>query len=190
MQKAAQTTPVKDMERDPLEGFMEWFFQTVPALGAVPLMKAVHMVEGVTAVTWYRDDVFQVQMFAVPPHTIIPEHVHPNVDSFEVYVGGTIRFAKNGQFVSNEADEAEGRWGTAKLRGKIIRVLPTDRHGSVVGEGGGVFLSVQRWLNGVKPHCVAADYVGKVMGPHHFAHVIEGVPIIKAHLTPDDAVGA
>jgi hypothetical protein len=29
-------------------------------------------------------------VFIVPENTIIPEHVHPNVDSIEVYMGGNI----------------------------------------------------------------------------------------------------
>jgi hypothetical protein len=60
-------------------------------------------------------------------------------------------------------------------------------HGGVVGEGGGVFLSVQHWLNGVKPHCVAADYDGVAMGEDHLAKVVYGKASAKRTLTAKDA---
>ena len=64
---------------------------------------------------------------------------------------------------------------------------PNDVHGGVFGEGGGVFLSVQHWLNGVKPHCVSADYDGITMGEHHLAGVKYGEAKAKKKLTAKDA---
>jgi hypothetical protein len=60
-------------------------------------------------------------------------------------------------------------------------------HGGVIGEGGGVFLSVQHWLNGVEPHCVAADYSGIALGEDHLAQVVYGEVTSKAELTAKDA---
>ena len=79
---------------DELERFCVDFLRKAPVLGAVPFAGAVSMIENVTAILLYRRGQFQVQMFAVPEGTIIPEHVHPNVDSIEVYVGGNIRFSQ------------------------------------------------------------------------------------------------
>ena len=161
----------------------------MPVIGAVPFAGAVSKVEDVTSILLYRKDQFQVQMFAVPEGTIIPEHTHPNVDSFEVYVGGNIMFSHSGKYIFPEGSivAMNGPLKCANKRGARIRVRPNDVHGGVFGEGGGVFLSVQHWLNGVKPHCVSADYDGITMGEHHLAGVKYGDAKAKKKLTAKDA---
>lgn len=162
---------------DELERFLNWYLSEMDVLSAVPFSGAVSKIENVTGVLMYRQGQFQVQMFCAPEGTIIPEHTHPNVDSYEVYVGGNIKFTHRGKWVVADNElKPKGDLNTAHLRGFVIRVKPDDPHGGVFGEGGGVFLSVQHWLNGVKPHCVAADYVGGVMGPDHLSKVKTGAP--------------
>jgi quercetin dioxygenase-like cupin family protein len=168
---------------DTLALFLDWFLHQ-NVIGRVPFGSAVHSVEGVTSILMYREAPFQVQMFAVPPNHIIPQHTHPNVDSFEVYVGGEIRFSHKGKWVSEQPKAVDG---LPDLRGSIIRVLPNDPHGGVFGPSGGVFFSVQHWLNGVPPSCVANDYSGVVMGADHMAKVERGAPILKHKLTWRDA---
>jgi hypothetical protein len=58
----------------------------------------------------------------------------------------------------------------------MLRIRPTDRHGAVTGAQGARFLSIQRWMNGVSPDSVAADYEGPVMGMAHFRRVKTGHP--------------
>jgi hypothetical protein len=131
---------------------------------------------------------FQVQMFAVPGNTVIPEHTHPNVDSIEVYVGGNVHFSHSGSYsYPRETLHEQGPRGLSSKRGTLIRVRPNDLHGGVFGEGGGVFMSVQHWLNGVKPHCVASDYTGVTMGERHLSQVVNGKARSKAKLTAKDA---
>jgi len=135
---------------DELETFCVNFLKKAPVIGAVPFAGAVSMIENVTSILLYRKGQFQVQMFAVPEGTVIPEHTHPNVDSIEVYVGGNIRFSHSGKYVYREDELFEnGPMGLASRRGLTIRVHPNDLHGGTFGKGGGVFLSVQHWLNGV-----------------------------------------
>jgi hypothetical protein len=174
---------------DELQKFCNWFLKNMPVLGAVPFQGAVSKVQDVTAILLYRKGQFQVQMFAVPEGTIIPEHTHPNVDSIEVYVGGNIRFSHSGKYVYGEEQlcAMNGPLACATKRGTTIRVHPNDLHGGVFGEGGGVFLSIQHWLNGVKPHCVSADYTGVTMGEDHLAKVVNGDAKAKRKLTAKDA---
>jgi len=174
---------------DQLEKFCAWFLKTMPVLGAVPFSGAVSKIQDVTAILLYRKGQFQVQMFAVPEGTIIPEHTHPNVDSIEVYVGGNINFSHSGKYTCpKEAVFAnDGPLKLSNRRGERIRVRPNDLHGGIFGEGGGVFLSVQHWLNGVEPHCVAADYNGVTMGEDHLAKVVHGDASAKPQLTEQDA---
>lgn len=183
-QTEAQARPTAD----PLERFLKSFLAKGSPIGYVPLLGAVRYIDGVTAVLWYRKAPFQIQLFVVPPNHIIPEHTHPNVDSYEVYIGGQIRFSHSGKFIIDEADlTMPGEHGLATVRGRIIRVRPNDLHGGVFGASGGVFFSVQRWLNGVEPHCVSADYNGVVMGPEHMAGVVYGEAQLKDALTATDA---
>ena len=184
-----QTAPANPA--DPLEQFLRQFLTKGSPIGYVPLNGAVRYIDGVTAVLWYRKAPFQIQMFVVPPNHIIPEHTHPNVDSYEVYVGGQIKFSHSGKFIISEADfMTPNEHGCSKVRGGIIRVRPNDLHGGVFGASGGVFFSVQRWLNGVQPHCVSADYNGVVMGPEHMAGVVFGEAELKSELTAIDAASS
>jgi hypothetical protein len=174
---------------DELERFCVKFLKKMPVIGAVPFDGAVSKIQDVTSILLYRQGQFQVQMFAVPENTIIPEHTHPNVDSIEVYVGGNIHFSHSGKYAYDAASliAAAGPLKLASKRGTMIRVRPNDIHGGVFGKGGGVFLSVQHWLNGVEPHCVAADYDGITMGDHHLANVKYGKAKAKKKLTAKDA---
>ena len=174
---------------DVLDNFCATFLRQMPVLGAVPFAGAVSKIENVTAILLYRRGQFQVQMFAVPEDTIIPEHSHPNVDSFEVYVGGNIQLSIDGKHCYSPAIlfENKGPLKLASRRGDRVRVRPNQVHGAVIGEGGAVFLSVQHWLNGVAPHCVAADYDGVAMGEDHLAKVVHGKATTKAALTAKDA---
>lgn len=166
---------------------MSWFLKS-PPIGFVPLLGAVTRIEDVTSVLWFRKKPFQVQLFIVPPNYVIPEHKHPNVDSYEIYVGGQIKFSHSGRWIVMDDEIAvPTELGLAPLRGKLIRVRPQDLHGGIFGKAGGVFMSVQHWLNGVEPHCVAADYDGVVMGPKHLAQVVNGNAVLKDKLEPVDA---
>ena len=174
---------------DVLEDFCSSFLKKAPVLGAVPFAGAVSKIEDVTAILLYRQGQFQVQMFAVPEGTIIPEHAHPNVDSFEVYVGGNIQLSLDGRHVYSPAIlfENKGPLKLASRRGERVRVRPNQIHGATIGAGGAVFLSIQHWLNGIKPHCVAADYDGVAMGEHHLAQVKFGKATTKKKLSAKDA---
>lgn len=171
---------------DPLDRFAMDFLDARSPIGFVPFMNAVHKVEDVWSVTWLRHGQFQVQLFIIPPNYVIPEHTHPNVDSYECNIGGQSRFSHGGKFITpEEAFTQPGERGLSKIRGALIRVRPNDVHGGVFGESGAVFFSIQHWLNGVAPHCVAADYSGKVMGPHHLASIKAGEPVAADQLGLD-----
>jgi hypothetical protein len=168
-----------------LEAFAERFL-TSPILARVPYDAPIRFIDGVVALTLFREPPFQVQMFIGPPNHIVPAHTHPNVDSIEVYVGGDVWFTRRGRYVLTPRHTKRLRDGTSRRTGASFRVLPTDVHGGHVGPRGGVFLSIQQWLNGVPPTCVSSDYVGVVMGPQHLAGVTTGAPVLKSTLTVSD----
>lgn len=175
---------------DPVEHYCKWFLTHTSPMGWIPFDNPVWQVEDVTSVLMHREGQFQVQMFIMPPHTIIPEHTHPNVDSIEVYVGGQLHFSHKGELIISEdecIEDPECEFHLPKKRGTLIRVCPNDVHGGYSGENGGVFFSIQHWLNNVKPHCVAADYIGKTMGPRHLESVKFGDAFFDGCLSKQDA---
>jgi hypothetical protein len=107
--------------------------------------------------TLYRDGAFQVQLFSVKPNTDIADHMHPNVDSFEVYLGGEIEFRHRGEYTATAAQISESD-EACRLLWNPLRVKPEDSHGGRFGAMGGLFLSVQHWINGVPPSSVHLDW--------------------------------
>ena len=85
------------------------------------------------------------------------------------------------------AKTANGMSGSA---GQVIRVRPNDLHGGVFGPAGGVFQSVQMWLNGIEPRCVGSDYIGLTMGPKHNSQVVTGNPLMPGEVIKASECGA
>ena len=104
----------------------------------------------------FRNNQYQVQIFSTPSNFIIPEHKHPNVDSFEVYLSGDIDFSLEGSWLSNW--DIKDHTFIDNLF--IVQVEHNAIHGAIFGEGGGRFMSVQHWINEVNPSCVGLDYDG------------------------------
>jgi len=176
------------MKIDDLSVFLKYVLKEMPCTWAVPKANSVWKIGEVTSTLLYRKAPYQVQMFSVPEGVIIPEHTHPNVDSYEVYLGGHIKFSFEGKYLHSDEELEVDESGVCKARGHVIRVKPNNKHGAVIGPGGGVFLSVQKWLNGVEPHCVAKDYSGICFSQDHYDLVVSGQPELKNQLTEQDVV--
>lgn len=142
------------MNYDETQAFLNWWLQNRPM---APPIEGFHTCNGqIQGSVIYRSGQYQVQMFVVQPNSVIAPHIHPNVDSYEVYVSGDVEFMLNGE-VYSQANNASG----------ILRVAPDSWHGGTFGPKGGVFLSAQRWLNGVPPTSVGEDWkdeLGRTQG--------------------------
>jgi hypothetical protein len=129
---------------DDLEEFKNWWLSNRPINtfeGSKPCYHAT-----IAGTVLYRQYPYQVQLFITPPNTVIDEHIHPNVDSYEVYLSGDIAFSCNGHVFSSP-----------KI-GESIRVRTSYWHGGKTGNMGATFLSIQKWLNDVQPSSVANDW--------------------------------
>jgi hypothetical protein len=153
--------------RDELDDFLTWFLAQGPILGKIPVMSSVtslgHDNNGgnVMSGVWYKNKQFQVELFMIAGPWIIPEHTHPNVNSYEVLLGGQIRFSCNGNWLIPETYQIDvSENGTSPYRGETVRVNHNTPHGGIVGPGGAMFFSVQHWLNDVEPHNIALDWNG------------------------------
>lgn len=129
---------------DDLAGFLEWWMNTRPI--NTPAENSVTQAGAIYGVVLYRQPPYQVQLFIMPPYSSIEDHIHPNVDSYEVYLGGDIDFRFDGEI------------HTPQALGTYIRVQPNCWHGGLFGPRGGSFLSVQKWLNGKEPTTVGDDW--------------------------------
>lgn len=131
-------------EFDDLAGFKQWWEENRPI--NTPAENSVIKDGVIYGVVLYRQEPYQVQLFIMPPNSSIEDHMHPNVDSYEVFVGGDIEF------------RCDGEKFTQSVLGSSIRVKPDSWHGGIFGERGGCFLSIQKWLNGVQPTSVGHDW--------------------------------
>jgi hypothetical protein len=134
------------MEFDQLDAFFRWWqahnVYKPPREG--PVMQ--HN-DCSTSTVVYRSGQFQVQQVVLKPNSEIPDHIHPNVDSIELYGAGDIVFRRN--------DEKPFVGVNSGI--DCLRILPTDWHGGTFGPRGGVFFSVQHWLKG-SPDFIIDDW--------------------------------
>lgn len=160
-------------QSDELTEFKDWYFSE-PRYLFVPSVESIHFVDTSLVLCVYRHGQYQVELAVCKPSCEIPDHVHPNVDSFEVYLGGEIMFRHRGQLVVSENQAYQVRDnGLSLMWGHQIRVKPDDWHGATIGRSGGVFLSIQRWLNGLTPTTVIHDWSGKPLGSQHDSMLTE-----------------
>ena len=150
-----------DPKADALSKFADWYLRG-NCNGILNRIKppAVQpmLIDGIAGITLYQKDQFQVEMFVCQPNVIIPEHIHPNVDSFEVCLYG-MSFEHELTHICNPNDSLK-MYDT-------LRVRPEHRHSASSGPIGGVFISIQHWLNGVAPYRIAKDYEGGIIGTKH-----------------------
>ena len=168
-----EVSTIRDIKpHDELSTFLVWFFEVRPFF-YVPSKGGLNFVDGAHTITLYRVEDKQVQMILMDPDIEIPEHVHPNVDSYEVALNG-MTFTHSGQELVNYATDQEvTEAGLYMNHGLCVRVKPNDLHGGNSSPDGAVFISVQHWLNGVTPTSVEKDWEGDTLGAAHASTIIK-----------------
>jgi len=119
--------------------------------------------KAITGIVLYRQGDLQVQLWVCAPNVNIVEHRHPNVDSYEVYVGADLFFSRNGIPLKDESKIFPLEDGTSNTWMESARILPTTPHGGRTGKRGGTFLSIQHWKNGIPVSSVEKDWEGELM---------------------------
>jgi hypothetical protein len=171
---------------DALDRFYKWVREQHSRIGSVPAVGAIERIGEMTAITWFRQPPFQVELFIFEKSFIIPEHKHPNVNSFEVYIGGQVAFSHSGKWKTFGQMPEEIKNSKYTCNGKCIRVNSDDLHGGVIGPEGGMFMSVQHWLDG-SPHRIAHDWNGKAMDAHHMSGIKNGESVTAEKVWQDAA---
>lgn len=148
---------------DKLTQFKDWWMANrnlrVPFDSPVVVDAAPHVDVSVWGAVLYRAGCWQVQLFILKPNCVVPEHRHPNVDSYEVFLSGDVEFTLDAQIAMPMGLSAvPGFDGHHEMLGTHIRVAPGMWHGATSGAKGGLFLSIQQWLNNVPPTNVGDDW--------------------------------
>ena len=128
-----------------LNEFKKWWLRTRKLR---PPLDAVHTYPAMNSVTLYRKGQFQVQLIVSAPNTTVKEHTHPNVDSYELAMAGDGDLTIDGK-----------TWNTKGSKEEVY-ILANCPHGGTAGPNGGIFLSIQKWADGVTPTCVGLDSPG------------------------------
>ena len=150
--------------KDELRDFKNWYLKNNKI--QTPFNNPLMFIDGIAGITLYRQKPFQVQLFICEPNTIITEHSHPNIDSYEVFLWG-MSFTHKGKTIINNKMAMLEKNGVPRCYKWTLRVKPSDLHGGQASNKGGSFLSIQNWLNGIEPSYVSKDWKGNVLGPKH-----------------------
>ena len=156
-----------DPTQDELSNFANWYL-TSGEIDRIytPFKNPLLFIEGVSGVVLYRVKPYQVELFICQPNLIIPEHTHPDVDSYELFLYG-MKFTHSGETVMSKDDALEEENGYPLNAYQTIRVKPNDLHGGTASDKGGAFISIQHWLNDVEPTHVSSNWDGNSMGTKH-----------------------
>jgi hypothetical protein len=154
-----------------LTAFLQFWIQS--RVLSVPKEEPMDFADKLSGLVLFREGQYQVQLFILQPYSIIMPHVHPNVDSYEVFMGGDISFEVDG-VVHNQIEMLE-----------YIRVHPTSLHSGIAGPRGGSFLSVQHWLNGEKPTTVGHDWDDPLGNTAGTASALNDEAKKKVYMFPD-----
>lgn len=96
-----------------------------------------------------REGQFQAELCIFPPGIPIPHHLHPDVDSIEIQITGSLHLYIEGKNIMRGADFDK----MADLLQKVgFRIPANADHNVEIGDKGAVFLSVQRWNKGQPDH--------------------------------------
>ena len=155
-------------KEDKLSNFANWYLTSGEIKGIyTPSAKnALVFIDGLYGISLYRKKPYQVELFICQPNLNIPEHTHPNVDSYECFVYG-MKFTHSGKTVISEEQSLEETNKLPTHAYQTIRVKPNDPHGGVASKYGGAFISIQHWLNDTEISHVGLDWSGDTMGKAH-----------------------
>ena len=156
-----------DPKEDALSHFADWYLNSGKISKIyTPFKNPLLFIEGVNGIVLYRSKPYQVELFICQPNLVIPEHTHPDVDSYECFLYG-MKFTHSGETVINNEEALLEQDGYPINSYQTIRVKPNDPHGGTASKFGGAFISIQHWLNDVEPNHVSSNWSGDSMGKHH-----------------------
>lgn len=106
--------------------------------------------KGLSAIL-FRSGCWQVEMIASLPDVDVPAHRHPNVHTADVLISG-----------GGLGESGARSLGKSERRGSLVANLKTIpagmAHSGKIGPQGVVYLSFQKWINGIAPSHLLFDW--------------------------------
>lgn len=133
---------------DPLAAFANWFVRDQGYRVPPCPFDAISRVGKFTGLVLYRNAPYQVQLWICEPHSEIPEHNHPNMDTLFAYLSGEIYLNVNGVPILTPENTRELQDGMCSNAGVYARIGPTDKHSAKIGPRGGSFLNFGMFHDG------------------------------------------
>ena len=155
---------MKHTKNDDLKEFKNWYLKNNTI--QIPYNNPLMFIDGIMGITLYRKEQFQVQLFICEPNVIIKEHLHPNIDSYEMFLWG-MEFTHKGKTIINKQMALLERNNMPRCSNWTLRIKQNELHGGQSSNKGGAFISIQKWLNNIKPSHVSEDWTGNILGDKH-----------------------
>jgi hypothetical protein len=160
-----QLTSLKQIKnKDDLKEFKNWFLKNNTI--QVPYDNPLMFIDGIAGITLYRKKPYQVQLFILEPNTIIKEHSHPNIDSYEMFLWG-MKFTHKSKIIIDEKMALLKKNDMPRCSHWTLRIKTNELHGGKASDKGGSFISIQKWLNNIDPTHVSKDWNGDILGEKH-----------------------
>ena len=155
---------VLNKNKDDLKEFKNWFLKNNTI--QVPYDNPLMFIDGIAGITLYRKKPYQVQLFICEPNTIITEHSHPNIDSYEVFLYG-MEISHKGRIIIDKRMSMLEKNNLPRFSFSALRIRPNELHSGKASDKGSSFISIQKWINDLNPTHVSKDWHGKSLGSKH-----------------------
>lgn len=162
------------LTEDPLLAFAAWYSTWLNGNMSFAQMWGVKETKLGLGITLFEMEPFRVELFLFKPGSVIPNHSHPDVESYEVYISGDMELTKDNLPQTVREAIVEAANGVCLSNGGMIRIPAGSTHGGWINhmiatshgsvrlvERGGAFMSIQYWLGNFKDESVTYNWKGE-----------------------------
>lgn len=121
-----------------------------------PPLAGLSFSEGRARAVLNRDGEFQAELILFAPGVKVEPHSHPDVESIDLLISGSAVVMRDGREIIKPRPARYD--GMTPYFGMPAPIPVGVVHAGIAGSWGACVLSVQRWLNGVKPTHVVENW--------------------------------
>lgn len=158
-----------------LEEFVDWYKKNNYPLRP-PFEDKVYVNDNSHSFVLYREGQYQAELYLVAPNSYVPPHSHPQLENIIIVLGGEMDL-KNGENYYDLTpffDEPAPN-GTSKLFGaSTLKMVPGVEHEVNIFGKGAAFISMEKWVDGVKPTSATLEWNGPPVGEIHKQQLSKG----------------
>lgn len=153
---------------DPLLAFAAWYTTWLNGNLRFCPMYYVKQTKLGMGMTMFEMKPFRVELFLFRPQIEIPEHIHPDVESYEVYIAGDMELTKDSIPQTKREFVKPNENRICMSNGGMIRIPAESVHGGWTSgiDTGGAFLSIQFWKRNWHDDSVMYNWKGLDKSTH------------------------